>query len=216
MSRGTAYRLVTERLVVRALDPRDAEELAGVIAANEHHLRPWIEWAREGPRTLEAAVDVTRRMRGRFDLGESFAFAVLLADRIVGGAALTPNSSDASASIGYWLAKDVTGKGFASETVSALVRAAFEIENLELVEIHCAPENEKSAAVARRVGFRHDATLRLRLRAEDGSRSDRATYSITKADYPSTPAARAVVTAYDVIDRVVLEPRSTSSRSPFR
>src|SRR5690349_8968609 len=116
MSRGPAYKIVTERLVVRALEPRDAGELARVVADNAHHLRPWIEWAREGPRTEDAALDATRRMRGRFDLGESFAYAITdrATGRIVGGAVLAPNPVEASASIGYWLARDSTGQGFAT------------------------------------------------------------------------------------------------------
>jgi RimJ/RimL family protein N-acetyltransferase len=219
MPHGPAYRLVTERLVVRALEPRDAAELARVIADNAHHLRPWIEWAREGPRTEDAALDATRRMRGRFDLSESFAFAITEARsaRIVGGAVLAPNPVEASASIGYWLAQASTGQGFATETVLALVRVAFEVENLELVEIQCAADNERSALVARRAGFTHDGTLRARLRSEDGTRTDRASFSILKAEYPRSPAARAVVTAHDALDRVVLGgPTSTTSRSPFR
>lgn len=218
MSLGPVYRIVTERIVMRALEPRDAEELAEVIAANAHHLRPWIEWAREGPRTEDAALDATRRMRGRFDLGESFAFAITDArtGRILGGAVLTPKPVDASAAIGYWLAEQFTGQGFATEAVSALVRVAFEIENLELVEIHTAVQNEKSALVAKRAGFTHDGTLRARLRSEDGTRSDQALFSILKAEYPNTPAARTVVTAHDALDRIVLGPPSIASRSPFR
>ncbi len=218
MTRGPAYRIATERLLLRFLEPSDAEQLAGVIAVNEHHLRPWIEWAREGPRTTDAALDVIRRMRGRFDAGESFSFAITEAAsrRIVGGAVLTPNPVEASASIGYWLEESSTRKGFATESVKALVRIAFEVESLELVEIHCDAANERSAAVARRAGFTHDGTLRSRLRAEDGQRSDRATFSILKAEYPSTPAAALAITAYDAIDRVVLEPARPSSRSPFR
>lgn len=218
MPRGPAYRIVTERLVLRALEPRDAEELARVVADNAHHLRPWIEWVRDGPRTEDAALDSIRRMRGRFDLGESFAFAITdaVSKRIVGGAVLAPVPAEAMASIGYWLARASTGRGLATEAVLALVRVAFEIENLELVEIQCAADNERSARVAERAGFTHDGTLRARLRSEDGTRSDRASFSILKDEYPRSPAARALVTAHDALERVLIEPPSRTTRSPFR
>jgi RimJ/RimL family protein N-acetyltransferase len=218
MPHGPAYRIVTERLVLRAFEPRDAEELARVVGDNAHHLRQWIEWAREGPRTEDGALDAIRRMRGRFDLGESFTYALTEASsrRIVGSVILAPNPPDASAAIGYWLAEASTGQGLATEAVLALVRVAFEVENVELVEILCAADNERSALVARRAGFTHDGTQRARLRSEDGARSDRASFSLLKAEYPRSPAARAAILAYDALDRVLVEPSSRTARSPFR
>lgn len=218
MVRGPAYRIETQRLVVRAVDPADAAELADVIASNQHHLRPWIEWARDEARTHDAMLESTRRMRGRFDLGEAFTFVLVepKSARIVGGAALGPVPADASASIGYWLAESATGQGYATEAVSALVRVAFEVENLELVEIHTASDNERSAKVARRVGFQHDGTLRARLRSEDGRRSDRAVFSILKPEYPRTHAAGQPIRACDVIGRPLVEPARASGRSAFR
>ncbi|MBL8858429.1 MAG: GNAT family N-acetyltransferase [Planctomycetes bacterium] len=214
MPQGPAYSILTERLIVRALEPRDAAVLAQLIADNARHLRPWIEWAREGPRTLDATLDTVRRMRGRFDLGEAYAFALLRrSDEVmIGGAALSPDPADESAALGYWLASASTGQGFATEAVCALVRVAFEIEHATFLEIHTAPDNQKSSAVAARAGFKSDGTLRARLRSEDGSRSPREYWSMLRDEYPASAAAKVPVTAHDAIGRVLLDGASTSSR----
>lgn len=219
MLHGPAYRLETERLVVRALEPRDAEALREVLASNQHHLSPWVDWARDVPRTLDGVLDVVRRIRGRFDLGEAFAYGVARRSdgALVGGVSLSPVPTDVSATIGYWLAADATGQGFAAESVEALLVAAFEVERLDLIEIHGAAANEKSLSVARRTGFHLDGTWRARLRHEDGTRHDRTTYSLLRAEFEATRASRPAVTAYDALGRVLVAPSSaTSRRSPFR
>lgn len=219
MPNGPAYRIVTENLELRCLEPADATQLCDVIAENVQHLRPWIEWAREGPRTLDSTVEVVRRMRGRFDLGESFAYAISRRDGgpMIGGCALAPMLGEASASIGYWLARASTGQGLASEAAAALVRVAFEIESVELIEISCVPDNVRSAGVAERLGFHADGTQRKRLRSEDGVREDRSSWSMLREEYPRAPAARVSITAYDAIGRTLIEPASGLRRgSAFR
>lgn len=219
MLQGPAYRLVTGRLMLRSVEPADAEELCALMGSNQHHLRPWIDWARDMPRTLDATLDVVRRMRGRFDTGESFSYVVIHKDTntMIGGTMLAPVVADASATLGYWLAEASTHQGYATEAVGALLTAAFEVEHLELVEIHCAVQNERSARVATRAGFVFDGTQRARLRSEEGTRTDRMTWSMLRKEYESTRAGRADVWAFDALGRTLVEPAAVSRRgSPFR
>jgi RimJ/RimL family protein N-acetyltransferase len=218
MVHGPAYRIVTDRLVLRAFELKDAPELSDAVAANIAHLRPWLEWVREGPRTLDAMLDLVRRMRGRFDMGDDFSYVV--ADKatgaMIGGTVLTPNPRDASATLGYWIAGTSAGRGLATEAAAALVRIAFEVDRLELVEIHSVSANERSARVAQRLGFVHDGTLRARLRSSDGSREDRDTWSMLREEYERSTASRIPIAAYDALERPILETKPSSGRSAFR
>ncbi len=219
MVQGPAYRIVTDRLVLRAFELEDATELSDALAANLAHLRPWLEWVREGPRTLDALLDLVRRMRGRFDLGDAFSYVI--ADKtsgaMIGGCVLTPHPAEASATLGYWIAEERTGQGLATEAAAALIRIAFEVDHLELVEIHSVSANERSARVADRLGFVHDGTLRARLRSADGTREDRDSWSMLREEYERSPAAHASVGAYDALGRTILEPDSSQRRpSAFR
>lgn len=73
--------------------------------------------------------------------------------------------------LGYSLLEEFRGQGYATEAVRALVDEAFASANLRLVRAYCLPENERSRALLRRLGFKEDGTLKhgasLRGRAVD-------------------------------------------------
>ena len=55
---------------------------------------------------------------------------------------------------------DHINQGLAPETAAALTKVAFEVNEVNRVEIQCDPNNMRSAAVPRKLGFVHEATLR--------------------------------------------------------
>ena len=57
---------------------------------------------------------------------------------------------------------DAINRGVATETAAALTRVGFEFLALDRMEIHCDVRNVRSAAVPRKLGYVHDATLRRR------------------------------------------------------
>ncbi|MFF1482503.1 GNAT family N-acetyltransferase [Streptomyces sp. NPDC058301] len=55
--------------------------------------------------------------------------------------------------IGYWIHPAWTGQGLATMAAAALLREAFRLPGVELVEIHQDEANKASGAVPRRLGF---------------------------------------------------------------
>ena len=90
-------------------------------------------------------------------------------------------------------------KGYATEFSAALTKVAFEIENVDRVEIHCDPRNFKSAAIPKKLGYVYEATLRGRTETIEGEQSDSMIWSIWREDYLKSPAAKLIITAYDVM-----------------
>lgn len=70
------------------------------------------------------------------------------------------DEESSSAEIGYWLAAEHQGKGYASEAVRALCRYLFEECEANRTVICNDVRNAASRAVAERVGFRLDGVLR--------------------------------------------------------
>ena len=95
-------------------------------------------------------------------------------------------------------------QGFATEVSAALVRAAFEIMDARRVEIHCDPLNHRSAAVPRKLGFIHEATLRKRFPATEVEWTDIMIWSIFAGDYPGSPAQQVQIQAFDSANRQIL------------
>jgi RimJ/RimL family protein N-acetyltransferase len=198
-ARPSAYRIETERLVVRCWDPRDASLLKEAIDSSLEHLRPWMPWAHNEPQTLTEKVELLRRFRGQFDLGNDFVYAIFDRDetRVLGGTGLHKRLDEHAREIGYWIRADSEGRGFVTEAVAALTRVAFELDGLERIEIHCEPLNERSVAVPRRLGYTHEATLRGRVRGGDDRPRDIMVFSLFADAYASSPAAEAAVEAFD-------------------
>jgi RimJ/RimL family protein N-acetyltransferase len=145
----TAYRIQTDRLLVRCYSPEDAPKLKEAVDANLNHLRPWMWWAKDEPTTLDAKVALLRRFRGNFDLGNEFVYGIFSADDsvVMGGTGFHRHVGPNALEIGYWIRENHIGKGLATEAAAALVRVAFEVHKVGRVEIHCEPANVRSAAI---------------------------------------------------------------------
>jgi RimJ/RimL family protein N-acetyltransferase len=196
---GPAYRIETARLVIRCWSPADAPLLKSAIDASLSHLRPWMPWAEQEPQPLPEKVARLRRMRAQFDLGEDFVYGVFAAGEaeVVGGTGLHTRAGSHAREIGYWIAAAHVGRGYATEVAAALTRVGFEIDQLKRVEIRVAPDNTRSLAVPRKLGFVHEATLRERFDLGNGQLRDQCVFSLFARDYPASPAAQAGLRAYD-------------------
>jgi len=210
--RGPAYRIETERLVLRCFEPADAPALKRAIDASLGALVPWLAWARDEPQSVEAKVELLRGFRARFDLGRDFFYGLFdpAGEAVLGGAGLHGRGRRAR-SIGYWVHAEHVGQGLACEAAAALVRVGFEVLALERVDLGCDPANERSAAVARKLGFVHDATLRARTRRRDGSRADRMVFSMLREDYERSICSQARLLALDALGRTLLDTRQAGS-----
>lgn len=59
--------------------------------------------------------------------------------------------------IGYWVNTRYSGQGFITEAVNILTQHAFSTWQAKRLEIRCDSENNKSAAIAERLGFQLEA-----------------------------------------------------------
>jgi RimJ/RimL family protein N-acetyltransferase len=191
------YRIVTERLVLRCWEPRDAPLLKEAVDSSIEQLLPWMPWAPDEPQTLEEKVELLRLFRGKFDLGEDFVYGIFTRDEseAAGGTGLHTRIGPEAFEIGYWIRASRAGAGLGTEATAALTRAAFELTDVERIEIRCDPDNERSRAIPRKLGYREEATLRGRLHYPE--LRDVVVYSLFRDDFGSSPAADTLVEAYD-------------------
>jgi len=203
---GPAYRIHTRRLVLRCWDPVDAPLLKAAIDASLDHLRPWMPWAHNEPEDIQKKIERLRSFRGQFDLGQDFVYAIFNRDetQVLGGSGLHTRVGESAREIGYWIHGDHINQGLATEAAAALTRAAFEIDSVNRLDIHCDPRNTRSAAVPRKLGYTHEATLRNRTPFRDGEFVDTMIWTLFADEYPSSPAASTEIEAFDVIGRRIL------------
>lgn len=203
---GPAYRIETDRLVIRCHQPADAELLKDAIDQNLDHLRPWMTWAHAEPSDLQTIIERIRRFRGLFDLNQDFHYGLfnLAETQIVGGSGLHIRAGHDAREIGYWIHKDHLNRGLATEVAAALTKVAFEIDQVDRVEIQCGPANVRSAAIPKKLGFVHEATLRRRFETAEGWLRDTMIWSLFTDTYPHSLAAQANIRAYDAAGRQII------------
>lgn len=146
-------------LRLRALGPDDADAFARHVAADLEHLRAHLPWP---DRTADAA--------GAREFLEAYANGsdgrVLVAGafdgpEIVGGALLTHHEPDtASVELGCWATSGAQGLGVARAACRALIAHARGTLGVERVAWHSTTVNPRSRALAERLGFRYEGTLR--------------------------------------------------------
>jgi RimJ/RimL family protein N-acetyltransferase len=88
---------------------------------------------------------------------------------------------------------------------SVLLRCAFELDGAARVDLLCPPENHRSVALARRLGFTLEGRLRERQLSASHTRGDLISYSMLAREYPSTPASRLPLQAWDFLGRPMME-----------
>jgi RimJ/RimL family protein N-acetyltransferase len=203
---GPAYRIQTRRLTIRCWNPMDAPMEKEAIDSSIDHLLPWLPFAADEPQELQQKIELLRTWRSHFDAGTDFLYGIfnLGETRVLGGTGLHPRVGPGALEIGYWIRKDAINQGYASEAAAALTRVAFEVQACHRVEIHCDPQNLRSAAVPSKLAFKHEATLRGRVPNHLGQWIDSMVWTMLAEEYPASPAARAEMTAFDAAGRSLL------------
>ncbi|HSJ30798.1 MAG TPA: GNAT family N-acetyltransferase [Longimicrobiales bacterium] len=154
----------TERLQLRCWRRGDALLLLPVLQANVEHLQSWIPAHVAAPAPLP---DLEERLTGfaaDFRAGRNWRYGVFAPDEreVFGEISLFPRSAAGRVNlaaadrleVGYWLRRNVTGRGYATEAARAMLSLAASLPGMSHVEIRCDPRNTASAAIPKRLGFR--------------------------------------------------------------
>ena len=194
-------RVLTERLLLRPYDPDDAATLKDAVDTSLEHLRAFMDWAWAAPEPVGVVRKRLRSFRDAFRHGDDWIYGVFDPDgsSLVGGAGLHRRVGPEALEIGYWIRASRIRQGLATEAAAALTRLAFEVCGALRVEIHVDPENTASLAVAERLGYVREATLRKRLPPvrPGGARRDEVVFSLLDDEYPGSPGARFEVSGLD-------------------
>ncbi|NRB63116.1 MAG: GNAT family N-acetyltransferase [Saprospiraceae bacterium] len=199
------YRIETERLVIRCYQPQDAKLLKEAIDVSIEHLKPWLTWATDEPEPLQSKIDRLQRFRGQFDLGVDFIFGIFSKDEseLIGSTGLHNRIGDDAREIGYWISVEHVKRGYALENVMALVKVGFELEGLDRIEIHCAPQNIGSRRIPEKLGFTHEGTLRRRIPTENGQNDDEMIWTLFADEYQRCAWKDIPIRAFDVVGNLL-------------
>lgn len=144
---------VDERTQLRLLESRHAEVYFAVVERNRDYLYEWTDVkAYEG--SLETLRDFIKRMLLNFVNGQGYHLGIWYEEELIGTidyANLDWRSRKVE--LGFWIDAAMQRKGIMTKVCQTLIRHAFEELELNKVEITCATGNQRSRAMAERLGF---------------------------------------------------------------
>ena len=142
---------VTTRLV----SPDDVGVLTALALANRDYLEPWQPTAAAAAYTEAGQADGIESALRAFEQGTAVPYVIDVDGAVVGRIGLNSIIRGAfqSASIGYWVGSDWTGRGVATAAVGAMVDLAFGPLGLHRVQGETLAHNRASRRVLERNGF---------------------------------------------------------------
>lgn len=172
--------LTTPRLTLRPYVSTDAAALCDAKHASHAELKLWMPWAQELP-SLEKEQGTIAYFQQKEADGKEWTLGLFLPDgTFLGSSGFRLDDKDVpSYELGYWLDSRHTGKGYMTEAVKAQTTFLFQQKDAQRVFIQCHSLNHASAAVAQRLGFVHEATLRNERRHVDGTLADSLIFAHT-------------------------------------
>lgn len=151
---------INENIFLRQLEEADAKELFALVDNNRSHLQPWMLWLDNNKCIQDNLVFIHSTIE-QFVENNGIHLAVFYKGKIAGLCGMTNYSEvNKKVEVGYWLGKEYQGLGLMAITLKEVLKYAFNTMKLNRVELKAATNNKRSRAVAEKIGFKHEGTLR--------------------------------------------------------
>lgn len=175
-------------LVLRPLVRADEAEWVRVRRDNADWVGPWEPTVPEGGSPSMPFRQYLRALDRDARAGRSWPFLIEVDGALAGQVHLfgIVGGSLCSAAAGYWVAQRFSGQGVATRALALACDHAFGPGGLHRVEVNIRPENERSLAVVRHLGFR-DEGVRSRYLHISGDWRDHRTFALLREDLGGDP-----------------------------
>lgn len=151
---------VDDEIYLSLLGRNDAGELFSLTDQSRDYLKRWLPWV-DQMRAAHEYVPIIELWHQQFSNGTGLHTGIYYRGNLAGVIGFHDiDWSNASASIGYWLAEQFQGKGIMTKAADALICYAFRTLGLHRIEIRCGEENYKSRAIPERLGFKKEGMIR--------------------------------------------------------
>lgn len=145
----TLMKINTERLLIRYFEESDSRDLYDYLSKEDV-----VRYEPYGPYSYEAAVSETiRRTKDK-----NFYAVALKTGKVIGNLYLAKGDFD-TYELGYVFNSDYWGKGYAFESIKALITYAFNNLGVRRIVAMCNPLNERSWKLLEHLTFRREGTL---------------------------------------------------------
>lgn len=159
-----------------------AEEFSAHLDRAREHIRPWVGAGFVTDGVDGARATLERYARRQADDGARL-YGIWLDGVLVGGVMFTDfTAAVGTCELGCWLEPTVEGRGLVTQASGALLDWAFASRGLHRAEWHCRADNERSSAVAKRLGMTLEG-VRREAWPYKGTRYDKQIWAILAPEW---------------------------------
>lgn len=181
------HRELSPTAELRPLEVWHADEFAAHMDRAREHIRPWV-----GASFVTDSVDAARSTLQKYAASAADdggrLFGIWADGLLVGGVMfVTFSAASGQCEIGCWLEPAGEGRGLVTAASRLLVDYALRERGLNRAEWRCRADNDRSAAVARRLGMTLDGTLRGAW-LNGGRFHDKQVWALVRADLAAASA----------------------------
>lgn len=173
--------LYTERLTLRAFKVTDFEDVYRYSCDSE--VSKYLLW--EAHKSKSYTREYLNYIAGRYRLGDFYDWALQKNDdgRVIGMCGFTSiNPQNDSAEIGYVVARDCWGNGYAAEALLAVLEFGFNVLELNRADGKYIVENAASRRVMEKCGMTYEGVLRSYMKIK-GKYRDIGVCSVLKNEF---------------------------------
>jgi len=180
--------LETDRLVLRRYTVADAPEILELVDKNRDRLLHNFSEIAKNLSSDEDVESFTADKAEQWNARKTFCFGIWCKDsnELIGQLqAKNIMWSVPSGELSYFIGGSFQRQGFASESVSAMLRVALGQLGIRRVFVRIIPSNKESILLANKLGFKHEGLHRNEFRCGLGELHDVNYFSMTSDDFKS-------------------------------
>lgn len=151
----------TARLLLRPYEPADAPAFGDLLRRNQQRLQESFPDRVRAALTPASALNTVNGFISDWRTGRFYVMGIWLRQtgQYIGDICLLPRPP-ISGEIGYYLAAEAEGQGYAREALEAMTMFGFKQLDLPSLSIRCFASNARAQAVARAIGFLEEAAAK--------------------------------------------------------
>ncbi len=176
----------SERLLLRSYTLSDAPTLSAAFNNNQRRLKQDFPVRADKMWTKEDAETFIWKKNEEWDRRQAFHIGIWEKEsRVYAGEICYKDIAwnIPKADVGYYVLTNFDGKGIATEALTMMLPFAFEILEMQKLQIRCSSENRASQRVAEKCGFKPEGVLRNDFVSEGRTPLTVVYYGMIPADY---------------------------------
>jgi ribosomal-protein-serine acetyltransferase len=174
---------IEDGVIVRTMTLDDAEIVYRAVDENRDRLAPYMPWERTTRSPDDVRAFIERSLASPTDQEGN---GIWVGNAFAGSVGLRVDPEMNAGEIGYWIAGAFEGRGLVTKACRLFIDHGFRDLRLHRIQVTAAADNLRSRAVAERLGFTFEWTMREAHRRSDDTYVDIVGYGLLEREWSET------------------------------